>query len=62
MSSKQSISANRFGTGVGDEIVEIALLVPANRVEALMDLSRRRRQSVAQILRGLIDRALADDD
>lgn len=43
------------------EVVEIALLLPTKRAEALVDLSRRRRQSVGQILRQLIDAALEED-
>lgn len=50
-----SLSGERHG-----EIVEIALLLPRKRAEALMALSARQRQSVGQILRGLIDRALVD--
>jgi hypothetical protein len=45
-----------------DDVVEINLLLPANRAEALLALSRQRRQSVGQILRQLIDRALTPDD
>jgi len=41
------------------EVVEIGLLLPASRADALLELSKRRRQSVAQILRDLIERALA---
>jgi hypothetical protein len=44
------------------DVVEIGLLLPANRADALVELSRRRQQSVGQILRGLIDRALYDDE
>jgi hypothetical protein len=44
------------------EIVEIALLLPKNRAEALVSLSRQRHQSVGQILRTLIDRALVEAD
>jgi hypothetical protein len=44
--------------GKDDEVVEITLLLPASRAEALIALSRKRGQSVGQILRGLIDRAL----
>jgi hypothetical protein len=62
MAPKQGIVASHFGKNATDEFVEIALLVPTNRVEALLDLSRRRHESVAQILRSLIDRALADDE
>lgn len=43
------------------DVVEIALLLPTKRAEALIDLSRRRRQSVGQILRQLIDGALAEE-
>jgi hypothetical protein len=51
--------AATFAEGNG-EIVEIALLLPKKRAEALVALSARKRQSVGQILRGLIDRALGD--
>jgi hypothetical protein len=43
------------------EVVEIGLLLPAQRAQALLDLSRRRRRSVGQILRDLIDRALDEE-
>lgn len=42
------------------EIVEIALLLPKNRADALLSLSRQKHQSVGQILRTLIDRALVE--
>ena len=45
---------------VTGEVVEIGLLIPSRRASALMDLSRRRGQSVGQLLRSLIDRALSD--
>lgn len=38
------------------EVVEIALLLPKRRADALLDLAKRRRQSVGQILRTLIER------
>ncbi|MBY0397577.1 MAG: hypothetical protein K2X91_14070, partial [Thermoleophilia bacterium] len=40
------------------EVVEIGLLLPASWAEALVDLSKRRGESVAQILRGLVRREL----
>ena len=43
-------------------VVEIALLLPVNRAEALVELAHRRRQTVGQLLRRLIDRALAEAD
>jgi hypothetical protein len=54
-------SAPLFKNG-SEEIVEISLLLPTNRAEALVALSIRRQQSVAQILRQLIDRALAGEE
>lgn len=44
-----------------DDVVEIGLLLPKNWANALIELSKRRQQSVGQILRHLIDRALTDD-
>ena len=42
-----------------DAVIEIPLLLPASRAEALVALSRSRRESVGQILRQMIDHALA---
>lgn len=50
------------GMSADQAVVEISLLLPANRLEALVALSRLKRQSVAQLLRGLIDRALAEEE
>jgi hypothetical protein len=47
-------------TDAHGEVVEIALLLPKKRADALVALSRKQRQSVGQILRGLIERALSD--
>lgn len=41
------------------EIVEVPLLLPTRRLEELVAMSRRRGISVAQILRQLIDQAIA---
>jgi hypothetical protein len=41
------------------EVVEVPLLLSTRRVEELIALSRRKGMSVAQILRQLIDQALA---
>jgi hypothetical protein len=60
-----SLTGTEAPTFPGDrhgEIVEIALLLPKNRAEALLALSARRHQSVGQIIRGLIDRALGDSE
>jgi hypothetical protein len=43
------------------DVVEIGLLLPAAWAETLMEMSKRRRQSVGTILRNMIDRALVDE-
>ena len=53
------VSKSRMPHGISDDVVEIGLFLPSHRAEALIALSRRRRQSVGQILRGLIDQAIA---
>ncbi len=40
------------------DVVELPLLLPKERAEELLRLSKRRNQSVAQILRYLVDQAL----
>ena len=42
-----------------NEVIEVPLLLSTRRVEELIALSRRKGTSVAQILRQLIDQALA---
>ena len=49
---------SRMTAGVADDVIEIGLFLPARRAEALIALSRQRRQSVGQLLRGLIDQAI----
>ena len=61
MSSLLGSPALKKGMHHPGDIVEIGLLLPANRADALVELSRRRHQSVSQFLRGLIDNALTDD-
>ena len=61
MSSLDSTTANRLGmSGVGD-VVEIGLLLPSSWANALLELSKRRGQTVGALLRSMIDRALVDD-
>ena len=59
---RSDASKSRMPRGISDDVVEIGLFLPAHRAEALIALSRRRRESVAQILRGLIDQAIATPD
>ena len=62
MATIPGVDATFLGGGSSGEVVEIALLLPTQRVEALVALAEKRRQSVGQILRRLIDRALAADE
>ena len=62
LASFQGLSATKTGMAPHGDVVEIGLLLPVNRADALIELSKRRQQSVAQILRSLIDRALLDDE
>ncbi len=58
LAQARGIDATRSGTARPEDLIELSLLLPAHRVEALVHLSRARQQSVAQVLRGLIDQAL----
>lgn len=61
MSPNLVSSAQSLGTFRSPEVVEIGLLLPSSWAESLIEMSRRRGQSVAQLLRGMIDRALTDE-
>ena len=61
MAPSDGMTATKRGIATPGDVVEIGLLLPASWADALLEMSRRRRQSVGQILRGLIDRALVDD-
>jgi hypothetical protein len=62
MAAPPGISALQTGKTVSPEVTEIGLLLPTHRVNALIELSKKKNQSVGQILRGLIDKALRDGD
>ena len=55
----QGRAALNLGRDGDAAVIEIPLLLPAHRAEALVALSRSRRESVGQILRQMIDHALA---
>lgn len=57
--SHSGTSASRCGTSAEDALIEVAFLLPPDRVEALVHLARSSRRTVAQVLRSLIDGALA---
>jgi hypothetical protein len=60
MAPFQSTSAAQTGKSTTADVVEIGLLLHTSRVNALIELSKKKHQSVGQLLRGLIDRALVD--
>jgi hypothetical protein len=60
MAAFQSTSAPQSSKTTTTDVVEIGLLLPTSRVNALIELSKRKQQSVGQLLRNMIDRELAD--
>jgi hypothetical protein len=50
--------ASDVGGGRRDEVVEIHLLLPSRWADDLIQLSRQRQQTVAQVLRSMIGHAL----
>ena len=60
MNASESSTALESGKTAETEVVEIGLLVPQSWARALVELASRRNQSVAQILRTLIDHELRD--
>ena len=61
MAPIQGTRATGLGSPTMNDVIELSLLVPAKKMEALMALSEQRRETVGQILRQLIDRALANE-
>jgi hypothetical protein len=55
------MAAKSIGISRSPEVVEIGLLLPASWADALLEMSKQRGQSVGQILRGMINRGLADE-
>jgi len=45
-----------------EDVVEIGLLLPAQWAVALVELSKQRHESVGQLLRAVIGRALVEND
>ncbi len=61
MASIQGTTAPPIGSHESGDVVEIGLLLPTSWADALLEMSKRRRQSIGQILRTMIDRGLMDD-
>jgi len=57
-----SVDASKTGRPSRNEFVELSLLLPAGRVDALVALSRSRGESVAQLLRRWIDEGLEAEE
>ncbi len=60
--SNVALPASFCGKSTPGDVVEIGLLLPAEWASALLELSKKRRESVGQILRSIIRRALIDSD
>ena len=61
MAASKSMTAKSLGLAAGGDVVEIGLLLPSAWADALLEISKRRRESVGQIIRSMIDRGLVDD-
>jgi hypothetical protein len=58
--STTEMGASALGSFSSSDVVEIGLLLPTNWANTLIELSKQRHQSVAQILRAIIGSALHD--
>lgn len=61
MAPTDGTSARKLGMASSAEVVEIGLLLPSSWADALLEMSQRKRQSIGQLLRNMIDRGLVDD-
>jgi hypothetical protein len=58
MAPAETATAALSGASSLNDVVEIGLLLPADWAAALIELSKKRQQSVGQILRSFIGRGL----
>ena len=58
VTTADAATATLSSTGSLSDVVEIGLLLPADWAAELIELSKKRQQSVAQILRSFIGRGL----
>jgi hypothetical protein len=56
------LSASLSGNSVAAEVVEIGLLLPTDWAIALVELAKKRQQSVGELLRVYIGRALHENE
>lgn len=57
----QGTSASGLGSLPSPDVVEIGLLLPAAWADSLLEMSKRKHQTIGQLVRGMIDRGLVDD-
>ena len=57
--SKSSDQEREIALGTSEDVVEIGILLPANRAADLIRIARSRRESVGHMIRKLIDLELA---
>jgi hypothetical protein len=60
--SAPDLAAPFSGKNVTRDVVEIGLLLPADWAADLIELSKKRQQSVGQLLRTIIGRALFENE
>jgi hypothetical protein len=60
MRTAESTTTRELPRVASADVVEMSLLLPANRADELIELSSRMQTTVAQLLRSWIDRGLAD--
>ncbi len=60
VASRSGSAAAFCGNTTPGDVVEIGLLLPAEWAALLMDLAKERQESVGQLLRTVIGRALAE--
>jgi hypothetical protein len=60
--SNTAVPASFSGMSSPDEVVEIGLLLPTEWATALLELSKKRQESIGQILRSIIRHALSESD
>ena len=60
--SISDLVASRFLANSHEDVVEIGLLLPAHWAAALVELSKQRDESVGQLIRTLIGRALVENN
>ena len=56
----QGVSLPSVSGSPMDDYVEVGLLLPKNRAVALMEMARDRRETIGQLLRKMVDKAITE--